>query len=549
MLQSLSIRNFILIDKLDLELKEGFCVITGETGSGKSILLKSILFCLSGKAYPNIIKLNAQNASVTAVFSSSHEVESILKEINIECQDVLVIKRIQTADNKKKLLINDEIVSQKTLDQIADCLFEVHGQNNHTILLNPGVHIDILDNYGDTLSLRNLVSEDFRKYQGIKREILEFTKKKENIDRETDYLAFVVDELSKTNVKIGEEESLSNIRRNLQDRDKETELLQELTNQLTAPEIDQAINRALRLINRNNKIDNDLLLVSKHLEDAACNLEEARSKIQSIANNFDLESYNLDEVETRLFTIRNLARKYSVSPDELPEFLEKSKQELNKLEQSIVNSENLELALKEAEKSYIDKAKALSEKRRQAATAIEAKVHVELQSLKMVKAVFKVKIDTNLDNFTEKGIDTACFIASTNPGQDLSPINKIASGGELSRFMLALKTSFFDKSSAKTIIFDEIDTGIGGIVAESVGERLKKLSKSSQVIVITHQPQVAKEADLHILVEKEQGLDYTTVFITTLSLEERALELARMISGKTITETGLKVAQELLEKT
>lgn len=545
MLQSLSVRNFILIDELELEFNQGFCVITGETGAGKSILLDAILFCLGSKTSSNIIKDGRDTASVTAIFSCTPAIKNLLEQINIEVDSQLIIKCLQLSHNRKKFLINDQIVVQKTVQQIADYLLELHGQNSHTTLLNPAAHIGILDSYSNLLELRSSIAEYFNKWQIIKQNITTLAQEKTAIEREIDYLTFVVEELITIDVKIGEEENLLTIKRELQNRNKDIQLISDLLKQLEIPEIDQAISKALRLIARNDREIEDFIAISKNLDEAYNNIEEARNKLKLILRGFDISEHNIEQVEDRLYEIRGVARKYGVQCDELPEFFHKSNDKLSELKHKIIDSENLTYEAEEVSRQYHELAKVLSEKRYKSAIKLEELVQAELALLKMEKAVFKVEI-TKAQNESSTGTDLVRFVASTNPGMPLAPIDKIASGGELSRFMLAIKTVLFDKAALPTIVFDEIDTGIGGVVADSVGERLKKLSKALQVIVITHQPQVAGKADQHILVNKVQSENKTAVSVRTLSKEEQTQELARMISGKAITASSLKAAQELL---
>lgn len=548
MLQSLSVRNFILIDKLDLEFGKGLCILTGETGAGKSILLDAISFCLGNKTYTDINKNLAIPATVTTVFTSFNNIIPYLEEVGVEYSDELIIKRIQTSDNRKKILINDQLVTQKFLNQITAHLFEIYGQNNHTSLLNPSTHIDILDNYGALLSLRKEISEFFKNWKKIEKEIKELETEEENIAKEIDYLSFVIEELLKINLKKGEEENLSNIRRNLLDQEKELNLIQTILSSLETPDLDQALNKAMRIINRSGKETEYFLSISKNLEEAYNYIEEARILLKNQIDNSISGEYQLEDIEKRLFEIRDLARKYRISPDELPDFLAKSEEQLQILQKKISEKEKLNDTLQESKKRYFDVANILSQKRIQTSVSLERTVQEELTPLKMEKAIFKVDIQKLPDlNAGEKGREIIQFIASTNPGSLPAPIEKIASGGELSRFMLALKTALFDKYAVQTLIFDEIDTGIGGAVAASVGERLKKLSKAAQVIVITHQPQVASKADYHILVKKSQLEKQTEVSAKILSFEEKVNEIARMISGKEITPNSLKAAKELLK--
>lgn len=352
------------------------------------------------------------------------------------------------------------------------------------------------------------------------------------------------------------------------------------------------------MIDRNLRQNEEFTSISLNLDDCYSSLEEARIKLQSIINNFDRNEFNLDEVEERLFKIRDIARKYNISCDKIPEFFDNSNQQLNVLKNKINNVKTLDINQLVEHKKYFELAEALSYKRSISAKHLELAVQKELKQLKMEKAIFKVEIvpknnpasQANNKNFAKlnigeqfpeeikqnpesrtisfsydsevnsddeitsqmllckmsDGIDNVRFVASTNPGMKLAPIDKIASGGELSRFMLAIKTCLFDKSLKDTIIFDEIDTGIGGIVADKVGEKIKKLSSIAQVIVITHQPQVAGKADQHIIVNKLQLDETTKITVKSLNIQERQTELARMISGKSITDASLKVAKELL---
>ncbi|MCC8372196.1 MAG: DNA repair protein RecN [Rickettsia endosymbiont of Pseudomimeciton antennatum] len=584
MLQSLSVKNFILIDELEIEFEKGLCVITGETGAGKSVLLDAILFSLGNKFSDNVIKHGCDYCSVATTFTLNNDLKKLLQQFNIEYDQELLIKRIQKSNNRKKFLINDQVVTVNTLQQVADYLFELHGQNSHTSLLTPSSHINILDDYGELLNLRAELSKHFDILQATTKEINKVTRDKNTIEQEIDYLTFVTKELKTLDYQAGEEEKLVTIRRSLQNRDKEIQVTQDILSHLESPEINKSINNAQRLINRNLRQNEEFASISLNLDDCYNSLEEARIKLQSIINNFDRNEFNLDEVEERLFKIRDIARKYNISCDKIPEFLDNSNQQLNILKNKINNVKTLDINEQAEYKKYFELAETLSYKRSISAKNLELAVQRELEQLKMEKAIFKVEIvpknnpannQANSKNFAElnmseefleeinqkpesrtnqmllckmsDGIDNIRFVASTNPGMQLAPIDKIASGGELSRFMLAIKTCLFDKSLKDTIIFDEIDTGIGGIVADKVGEKLKKLSSVAQVIVITHQPQVAGKADQHIIVNKLQLDKTTTITVKSLNLQERQAELARMISGKSITDASLKAAKELLK--
>lgn len=547
MLSSLAIKNFILIEELELNFAKGLCIITGETGAGKSIMLDAILFCLGYNISGAVIRHDSQSCTVMASFSPTPELKNFLVgTLAIQCNEELVINCSLSANNKKKFLINGRVVPQKIVQQTASYLLELHGQNSQIALLNNSKHLDIVDAYGDFTDLKIELASHFKNWRQLERQIAEIDKQKTGLAREIDYLTFTITELENASIKVGEEEHLSDLRRSLQNREKDLQLLGELMSLLDGQEATAPINKALRMISRNNKDSEEgFVRVVQNLEHAYHALEEAETALKVIADRYSADEHNIEEVEERLFLIRKLLKKYAINDVDIFDFLQNSYRQLKDLENRIASSDRLENELKIVREQYSGLAAILSSKRRQAAKKLEQKVQSELKYLKLDRVIFSIKVD-NIAAASAQGHDNVEFLASTNPGMPLSPLDKIASGGELSRFMLALKVALFDKASKPTLIFDEIDTGIGGAVADSVGDRLKALSKALQVIVITHQPQVAGKADCHIVVGKTHSEDKTIVNIKRLSDEERVAELARMISGKKITETSLKAARELV---
>ena len=545
MFHSLSVKNFILIDELEIEFTKGLCVITGETGAGKSILLDAILFCLGYKiSSASIIKRGKDYAAVNIVFSLNDEIKNFLIQNFIELEESLLIKCVQKAEGRKNFFINNQVVNKSIMQQLATCLFELHGQNNNISLLEINTQRDILDSFGDLLELRAEVSKCYQSWQNIRNEIAEIVIKQNSIEQEIDYLSFATEELAKLNVQTGEEEQLTNIRKDLQNRDKDLQLIKDILEQVNNPEINTSISKAEKLLAKQAQ-NEQFANISTNLEEAYNNLEEARQNLSNLLENFNQLDYNLEEIEERLFTIKAISRKYNITADGLKTFLEQSLNQLNSLKGKIANQADLQIQETQLKAEYYKLSKNLSAKRLIVAKCLEEVLHHELKQLKMEKATFHINITEKKEAATY-GIDDIVFKASTNPGMAPEAINKIASGGELSRFMLALKTSLFNKMVKPAIIFDEIDVGIGGEVADKVGERLKKLSLATQVIVITHQPQVAGKADLHIKIEKVQLEKETKVTVKALNLAERQQELARMISGKTITKASLKAAKELL---
>ncbi|MBP7190586.1 MAG: DNA repair protein RecN [Rickettsiaceae bacterium] len=546
MLLSLSAKNFILIDKLDLDFSTGLHVITGETGAGKSILLDAILFCLGYKFDVGVIKKGTESCVVTLEAKVPESLVTILQENDIEHDGSILIKRQQFENGRKKISINDQIVTQKFLESIANQIVEIHGQNSHSALLDPSTHLQIVDSYGNLEQDRKEISQIFKEWKNLERCLEELSKEKHLIEREIDYLEFVVNEISILAVKEGEEEELATKRLELQKYEKSRNLLMDIHNSLTSPAIDSQIINTQKIINRQDK-DGLFEELSKMLDEALVHIDEATNFLESKLR--ETEEGDIESVEERLFAIRDMARKHNIQASQVGKFLKESEEKLSILKEKVISEGNLIGEIEKLKKQYEKAALDLSKKRKSASENLENKIKSELSYLQMGNAVFKVDFKSlELENATTNGIDGIKFIASTNLGSDMASVEKIASGGELTRFMLAIKVALFDKFSKPTIIFDEVDTGIGGMVADSVGERLKFLSLASQVIAITHQPQVAGKADNHIFVHKYIKDGATSSMAKILSEEEKLEEIARMISGQKITHIAKEAARELIKK-
>jgi DNA repair protein RecN (Recombination protein N) len=542
MLLNLSIKNFILIESLNLELHKGFCCITGETGAGKSILLDSILFVLGEKFDTPIVKAQAEYASVTAEFAVTKELSELVKEYGIELEGTILIKRQQYSDNKKKFFINDEPVTQKLVCMIATKLVEMHGQHVYSGLLNPNEHLKILDNFGDLEVDRNAVSTIFSELQKITSDIEIVNNNRDRIVRDIDYLSFVVSELQKKCPKIGEEIEIADLRINMQKSQKNHALLDDLKSFFADSNLLGKISTMQKMVDRTSG-DQGFVELSSNLEQVQIYLKEAEENLAKLHNNNDMG--DLEKIETRLFEIRELSRKYNMPSDELENYLHKSQNELEQLQLQMENSEVFVRKLNTTKAEYMKLANILTEKRIEAAGRLEKRIQDELKPLKMEYCKWKIEISQK-NEIGHSGMDNVRFVASTNPGMQLSPIDKIASGGEIARLMLAVKLALFDKTPVDTIIFDEIDTGIGGAVASSIGDRLLALSKVAQTIVITHQPQVAAKADCNILVVKHTDGINTKAQAKILDNEEKKVEIARMLSGANITHNSIAAAGELI---
>lgn len=553
MLCSLAIRNFVLINELELDFEQGFSVITGETGSGKSIILDAILFAFGKKFPKSIVKSGADKATVTLRCDTTPVVHFLLEknEIDFEKDESLTIRRVMNKDGKSKLFVNDQMISKKLLSELMELIIEVHGQHSHTTLLDSKTHMQVLDEYAQNLSLQEKIANIYKNLVNFKQAIKNIEQRRDDIEEEIEYLEYTCLELEDSNIKIGEAEQLQEIKANLQNREKEIAIVFSILESFNQSEIGQIIARAQKNISR-SKISERYIEIDAHLESIFDHFEEARNKIEQIATELQDQEYSLEEIDDRLHLIKELARKHSCLPDELLEMLKKSKTKLVDLKSIIADSSQLVKKFEEQKEEFFKHALILSESRKLAAQKLEKSINNEFADLEMKKARFSVLIDTDNTIISPKGIDSITFCASTNPGMSPGAINEIASGGELSRLMLALRVTLFSELSyskgARVVVFDEIDVGISGSVAESIGSKLKTMSKHAQILAITHQPQVAGKADNHILVEKKQFVDCTTVKATYISGNNRYKEIARMISGKQITEIGMKAAAELISE-
>ncbi len=553
MIDSLSIRNVVLIDKLDLTFEKGLGVFTGETGAGKSILLDSLSLLLGARADTSLVRYGENQLSVAAEFSSvAPEVIAFLKEQGIECEDeTVLIRRVVTKDGKSKSFVNDQSVSVSFLKSIGENLVEIHGQFSTHSLLNPSTHLSVLDSFGKLTMDAAQTKELWIQYQRAVKETNTAREKLLNAEKQKEYLEQSLEDLESLNPQKGEEEAL----------------VQKRTNLMNSEKILSATGSAYQLLSdEQNGVERQLALASRHLEKASQYnekafseiidlidqtqnlLSEAEYKLEQITENFG-DTSELPVIDDRLFALRAAARRHQTTIDDLPDLMQRMHEELVSIDRADDTLRTLEekeqALLKQFEKSALE----LSLKRQKAAIFLDEKVKTELPALKLEKAVFKTTVEQkSLDMATETGIDEVIFTVSTNTGTPLAPLNKIASGGELSRFMLALKVNLAKQSALPTIVFDEIDSGVGGSTADAIGSRLNKLASDCQVIAVTHAPQVASYGNQHWTVSKAEKDGKILTSVQKLTPEERLKEIARMLSGEKITKTGLEMANELLSK-
>ncbi|RHZ92946.1 DNA repair protein RecN [Cereibacter sphaeroides] len=546
MLRSLDIRDMLIIDRLSLAFQPGLNVLTGETGAGKSILLDSLGFVLGWRGRAELVRAGADKGEVTAVFDlpPGHAARAVLDEAGIEAEDELILRRVNFADGRKTAWVNDRRVSGEVLRGLSDRLVELHGQHDDRGLLNPRGHRQMLDTFAglDLSACRRA----WTALGTARRTLLAAEEALAAVRAEEDFLRHAVAELDKLDPQPGEEALLDTRRREMQGAEKIRDDIARAHRALSAEGAETLLVDALRwLETASDRAGNRLEAPLAALSRALLELGEAQDGVEACLADLDFDPRDLESLEERLFAIRALARKHSVLPDELGTFAEELRGRLAALDGGTKQIDALRRALAEAEAAWEAEAAILSEARRTAAGRLDAAMAAELAPLKMERAVFETQV-TEADPGPE-GRDAVAFTVATNPGAPAGPLNRIASGGELSRFLLALKVCLTGDSAGLTLIFDEIDRGVGGATADAVGRRLKALAEGAQVLVVTHSPQVAALGAHHWRVEKRVAHGMTTSTVSPLGAGDRIEEIARMLAGDTITDAAREAARALLD--
>lgn len=549
MLSRLSVRNIVLIEELDLDLDAGFTVLTGETGAGKSILLDALALALGGKADGKLVRSGETAGSVAATFAvhPAHPALAVLDEAGIERDDALIIRRTLTSDGKARAFVNDQAVSVGLLRQLGPLLVEVHGQHADRALISASMHRRLLDSFGGLLGEVAHVGGLWHTLKSAEAALAEHEAALEKAREEADFLRASVEELTKLDPEPGEEERLSSHRQAMGAAEKVASDLEEAAAALEGggSPIPRLAGVLRKLERKASGAEEQLNPVMDALAAALDSLEEARSTIADAQRDLDFDPQQMVDLEERLFALRAAARKYKVAVDELPDLASRMADDLADLDAGEARSDTLTQAVAAAERAYREAAEALSERRHAAGDALEAAVAAELAPLRLEKARFIVRREAAAPG--AEGLDAVAFHVKTNPGSPEGPIMKVASGGELSRFLLALKVCLADKGSASTLIFDEIDTGVGGAVSDAIGARMARLAEALQVVSITHAPQVAARADQHLLIAKASNGATTATSVRSLEPAERREEIARMLAGATVTDEARAAAARLIE--
>ena len=557
MLAALSIRDIVLIDKLYLEFGPGLSVLTGETGAGKSILLDAFSLAIGGRGDTSLVRQGASQGQVTAVFDlpKGHPVLALLAENGIAADDALILRRVQGADGRSRAFINDTNVSVQLLRQVGQALVEIHGQHDDRALIDPVGHRDLVDAFGGLGSQSASVARAYEAWQQAQAERDRHQSEVASARANQDYLSHAVEELRQLDPQAGEEATLASRRQVMMHAEKIAAELAEAIDALSGEGTSGArLAAALRRIERQADMAPSLLgPVAEALERVLAETNAARAKLEEAIAGTSFEPRELELAEERLFGLRALARKHKVAVDDLPKLLQRLEAELAALDMSEERAQELAKAADAARRDFEAKALALSRARQQAAKRLDKEVAAELAPLKLEKACFITNIETvEAAAGGPGGIDRIAFFVRTNPGTEPGPLMKVTSGGELARFILALKVVLAARGSAPTLVFDEVDAGVGGATAASVGERLARLASDVQVLVVTHAPQVAAAAHGHFLIAKEPvpGPDGEAMAtrVAVLEGEHRREEIARMLAGQTITDEARKAAERLMSR-
>ena len=564
MLLDLRIKNFVIIDSLTVNFTRGLNILSGETGAGKSILIDAISGVLGEKLSTDMIRTGFDRASLEASFdvSGMDELVKLLDEAGIDTDDdQLVLRREIFANGKGRCFANSMQIPVAKLKEISENLIDIHGQNEHQTIVNIAKHRELLDSFGGLIGDVAKVREVHEKLYSIRNRISSFEIDEREKARRIEFNTFSIKEIEAAGLKPGEEEELRNESNLLANAEKIFKEVNESAELITGETgVIRNLKKAELNLSKISDIDPDIASMLDRIREALYSLEDSSSELRDYRNSIDFSPDRINQVEERLNAIQGLKKKYGDSIQEILQYAEKARTELDAINSSDEEMEQLKTDEKKTVKEAKELALALSEKRKTAALKLEQLVIKELKDLGMAGTVFKISIkreispDGDIESENNKyilyphGIDRIEFLLSANEGEDLRQLRKVASGGEMSRIMLALKNVIQSADIVETLIFDEVDTGISGKTAEIVGRKLKNLSKDRQVLLITHLPQIAAMSDTHFLVQKGKSDERVTTLVKNLSDKEKVREVARMLAGEEITDLSIKHAEEMIER-
>ena len=551
MLLEISIKNFAIIQSISLNFEEGMTVLTGETGAGKSIIIDAMNMMLGARATTDVIRHGAPKAEIEGLFSleNSRVLQEIFDEQGLEMSDEIIIRREILQNGRSISRVNGQMVNLSVLKAIGQQLVDIHGQHDQEELMRPHRHIHMLDEFGDTsfFELKEAYQTSFDNYRQMRKQVLDIKKNQLEHKARIEMLEFQMAEIEAANLKAGEDVILNQERDKLLNHKNIADTLTNAYSMLDNEEFSSLANvrSAMNDMEGLEEYDPDYREISSTLSETYYVLEDITKRLESIIDDLDFDGNRLMQVESRLDLIHTITRKYGGSVDDVLLYFEKITDEYNLLTGNNLSSEDMEVELKKLEKNLVDLAGQVAQARHKIAKDLEAEIKQELQDLYMEKAQFQVRFSQG--KFSREGNESVEFYISTNPGEDFKPLVKVASGGELSRLMLAIKSAFSRKEGKTSIVFDEVDTGVSGRVAQAIAQKIHKIGQHGQVLAISHLPQVIAIADNQFFIEKVTDENSTVSTVRLLSLEERVEEVAKMLAGEDVTEAALTQARELLK--
>ena len=551
MLLEISIKNFAIIQSISLNFEEGMTVLTGETGAGKSIIIDAMNMMLGARATTDVIRHGAPKAEIEGLFSleNSRILQEIFDEQGLEMSDEIIIRREILQNGRSISRVNGQMVNLSVLKAIGQQLVDIHGQHDQEELMRPHRHIQMLDEFGDAdfFELKEAYQTSFDNYRQMRKQVLDIKKNQLEHKARIEMLEFQMAEIEAANLKAGEDVTLNQERDKLLNHKNIADTLTNAYSMLDNEEFSSLANvrSAMNDMESLEEYDPDYREISSSLSETYYVLEDITKRLESIIDDLDFDGNRLMQVESRLDLIHTITRKYGGSVDDVLLYFEKITDEYNLLTGNNLSSEDMEVELKKLEKNLVDLAGQVAQARHHLAQDLEAEIKQELQDLYMEKAQFQVRFTSG--KFSREGNESVEFYISTNPGEDFKPLVKVASGGELSRLMLAIKSAFSRKEGKTSIVFDEVDTGVSGRVAQAIAQKIHKIGQHGQVLAISHLPQVIAIADNQFFIEKVSDENSTVSTVRLLSLEERVVEVAKMLAGEDVTEAALTQARELLK--
>ena len=551
MLLEISIKNFAIIEAISLNFEKGMTVLTGETGAGKSIIIDAMNMMLGARATTDVIRHGAPKAEIEGLFSieNSLPLQEIFDEQGIDLGDEIIIRREILQNGRSVSRVNGQMVNLSVLRAIGQHLVDIHGQHDQEELMRPQLHIQMLDEFSDTdfLELKQSYQTNFDVYRQMRKQLLEIKKNQEEHKARIEMLEFQMAEIESAALQPGEDLKLN------QELDKllnHKNIADTLTNAYTMLDNEEFsslanVRSAMNDMESLEEYDAEYREISTSLSESYYALEDVTKRLEDIIEDLDFDGNRLMQIESRLDLIHAITRKYGGNVDDVLLYFAKITEEYNLLTGNNLSSEDMEAELKQLEVSLVDLASKLASARHNLAQQLEIEIQQELKDLYMDKARFQVQFTKG--KFSREGNESVEFYISTNPGEDFKPLVKVASGGELSRLMLAIKSAFSRKEGKTSIVFDEVDTGVSGRVAQAIAQKIHKIGQHGQVLAISHLPQVIAIADYQFFIEKISNEHSTVSTVRLLTVDERVEEVAKMLAGENVTEAALSQARELLQ--